>query len=473
MPDAGGREAAPGVCLRFVAGTLAIEGLPRGRELPEGGRWDARSACHRVPASAYAEVVRTLVGAGVPYRDEARAYTELAGEVRVRREPRPYQQQALEAWEAARGRGVVVLPTGAGKSLVALLAIARKRRDALVVAPTLDLVAQWYDLLRVTFATTPGVIGGGEYRVEPLTVTTYESAHRHMETLGNRFGVVVFDECHHLPGSAWGLAARLSLAPWRLGLSATPERPDERHHELEELVGPVVYRQEIHELEGAYLAPYDTERVIIELGPEERQAYDAARAVYLGFLRRQGIRMSGPGGWQKFIQRASRGADGRRAFQAYRRQRELAHAAPGKLDYLEHLLGVHRRDRSLIFTEDNATAYAVSRRFLVPAITHQTRVSERSDILERFARGDYHAVATSRVLNEGVDVPEANVAVVLSGSGSVREHVQRLGRILRPRQGKRAVLYEIVSAGTAETQTSERRRHHSAWRRPAETDADG
>jgi superfamily II DNA or RNA helicase len=101
---------------------------------------------------------------------------------------------------------------------------------------------------------------------------------------------------------------------------------------------------------------------------------------------------------------------------------------------------------------------------LVPAITHQTKVSERSEILERFGKGHYGVIVTSKVLNEGVDVPEANVAVVMSGSASVREHVQRLGRILRRREGKHARLYELVSANTTETSTSARRREHAAYR---------
>jgi superfamily II DNA or RNA helicase len=131
---------------------------------------------------------------------------------------------------------------------------------------------------------------------------------------------------------------------------------------------------------------------------------------------------------------------------------------------LELLLHVHRNDLTLVFTQDNATAYEISRRFLVPAITHQTKVSERSEILDRFRQGEYGVVVTSKVLNEGVDVPEANVAVIISGSGSVREHVQRLGRILRRREGKRARLYELVAANTTETFTSDRRRDHAAYR---------
>jgi superfamily II DNA or RNA helicase len=300
--------------------------------------------------------------------------------------------------------------------------------------------------------------------VKALTVSTYDSAYLHMDTLGNRFGLVVFDECHHLPGDAYALAARFAIAPFRLGLSATPERADGRDALLAELVGPTVYRKDILDLSGGYLASYDTERVEIALGAEEREEYAADRAIYLEFLRSQGIRMGSPAGWGEFILRSVTNPGGRRAMQAYRRQRELAFAAPAKLDYLEMLLHRHRQDRTLIFTDDNRTAYAVSRRFLVPVITHQTKVTERSQTLARFADGTFGVVATSKVLNEGVDVPDANVAVVLSGSGSVREHVQRLGRILRPKEGKRARLYEVVSAGTAEAFTSDRRREHDAYR---------
>ncbi|MDW8283037.1 MAG: DEAD/DEAH box helicase family protein, partial [Myxococcales bacterium] len=453
------------IALDFCAGTLEIRGLPQ--PPPEGLShlvWDDRVGCHRLPALAYADLVLRLRALGLPCQDRARRYSELTEPVRIWREPRPFQREALQAWLGQRGRGVVVLPTGAGKTHVAVMAIAHKRRSTLVVAPTLDLVRQWYDLLRTTFACPVGLVGGGEHDVQPLTVTTYESAYLHMEHLGNRFGLVVFDECHHLPGAAYALAARMCLAPFRLGLTATPERSDGREADLDELIGPVVYRRDIHELSGHYLAEYETVRLVVELTPDERREYEQERALYRAFLDRHGIRISGPQGWTEFILRASRSAEGRRALAAYRRQRELAFAAPAKLDVVAELLHRHRADRCLLFTQDNATAYAVSRRFLVPAITHQTRVRERSEILARFAQGTYGAVVTSRVLNEGIDVPEANMAVVISGSGSVREHVQRLGRILRKREGKRAVLYEIVSAHTTEAYTSERRRDHVAYR---------
>jgi superfamily II DNA or RNA helicase len=381
----------------------------------------------------------------------------------IQREARPYQREALAAWRRARSRGVVVLPTGAGKTHVAVMAIELVRRSTLVVAPTLDLVRQWYDLLRTTFDVEVGVVGGGEYDLRSITVTTYDSAHLHIEHLGNRFGLLVFDECHHLPGTAYALAARLAIAPFRLGLTATPERADGRSSWLDELIGPVVYRRDIVDLRGEFLADYEVLRISVRLSEDEQREYEAERAIYRTFVMKHGIRMSEPEGWSTFVMLATRSAEGRRAMQAYRRQRELALSAPAKLDRVERLLHVHRHDRTIVFTQDNATCYALSRRFLIPAITHQTKVKERSAILEGLREGRYHAVVTSKVLNEGVDVPDANVAIVVSGSGSVREHVQRLGRILRKREGKLARLYELVTEGTTETFTSERRRDHSAY----------
>jgi len=449
--------------LGFRSGTLELSGAEKGAELPSPLKWDGRSGVFRAPALAYAEVVLALRRLELKYEDRARSYQELEQGLVVRREPRPFQSEALSAWEKARGRGVVVLPTGAGKSHVAVLAIDAKRRSALVVAPTLDLVRQWYDLLRYSFATEVGIVGGGSHEVRPLTVTTYDSACLHMEHLGARFGLIVFDECHHLPGPSYALAAEQSLAPYRLGLSATPERADGQNERLDELVGPCVYRKDIVELSGRYLADYEVERIDVELTLDERREYEAERGIYLDFVRSQGIRFNSPAGFGQFVMRSAQSAAGQRAMRAYRRQRELALASSAKLEYLEHLLSEHRRQRALVFTQDNATAYAVSRRFLIPVITHQTKIKERSEILEKFSAGHYSAVATSKVLNEGVDVPDASVAIVLSGSGSVREHVQRLGRVLRRQGDKRAVLYELVSARTNESGTSERRREHSAY----------
>lgn len=447
--------------ISFEGGTVRLDGLADADGLP--CVWDPRTGCLRAPAIHYAELVLALRARGLAYQDDARAYEELAFAELKRQEPFYYQREAIAEWDRHQGRGVVVLPTGAGKTFVAVMAIERRPRSTLVVVPTLDLLHQWFDLLESAFARSIGIIGGGYYEPAPITVTTYDSAYLHAEKLGHRFGLVVFDECHHLPSESYAMAARALLAPFRLGLTATPERTDGGEARYAELIGPIVYRKDIDELSGTYLASYETQRIEIALTDAERLEYQSERALYLGFIRSQGIRMSSPSGWADFIAKSTRSDDGRRAFLAYRRQRQLALTATRKLEVLERLLHSHRNDRVLIFTEDNATVYEIASRFLLPAITHQTRVKERSAILKAFNAGELTAVVTSKVLNEGVNVPEANVAVVLSGSGSVREHVQRLGRILRKREHKRAILYELVSIGTSEEGTSAKRRDHRAY----------
>src|SRR5438132_9701138 len=307
-------------------------------------------------------------------------------------------------------------------------------------------------------------MGGGSYDIQPLTVTTYDSAYIHLERWGNRFGLLIFDECHHLPGPTYLMAAVGSIAPYRLGLTATPERADGQEVQLSSLIGPVVYRREIKQLSGDFLAEYRTERRYVELSPEARQQYQQAREQYRRFVDERGISMGGPHGWQRFLQETYRSPEGRAAFLAYREQKRLALAAPAKIQLLEKLLDLHRGDRVLVFTYDNATVYQIARRFLVPAITHQTKTKERKHILERFHTGEYPVLVTSQVLNEGVDVPAANVGIILSGTGSIREHVQRLGRLLRKHGDKQAVLYEVVTRGTAEEITSDRRRQHHAYR---------
>ena len=227
-------------------------------------------------------------------------------------------------------------------------------------------------------------------------------------------------------------------------------------------------RTEIDELQqahgGQYLADYDVVTVTVELSAVERAAYDQARAIYKNFVLDQRISMGSSDGWNRFLRVAHQSSEGRAAFGAWRLQKRLANAAEQKLKHVEDILRRHEGVRVLVFSDDNATAYAVSRRFLVPVISHQTKVKERTRLLKAFAEGELPVLATSRVLNEGIDVPDAQVAVIVSGSGTIREHVQRLGRVLRPRPGKRAVLYELVSQNTNETFTSERRRDHVAYR---------
>jgi superfamily II DNA or RNA helicase len=450
--------------LRFDGGTLLLTGPPELLVTLPHCKFDPRTGDHRAEARWYRPLVEFLRERKIAYQDEARQYQPTPWTLHDRRRPFPHQEEAVELWWRQGGRGIVVLPTGTGKTFVAILAIARAGRPSLIVAPTIVLMNQWYADLRAAFAADVGLLGGGSYDLRPLTVATYDSAYRHLERWGNRYGLLVFDECHHLPGVSYQLAAVGALAPYRLGLTATPERADAGEVVLPELIGPVVCRREIRQLTGDFLAEYRVQRIDVDLSPEEAERYYQARAVYRGFLDQSGISMGHPDGWRRFLMMSCRSPEGRAAFLAYREQKRLAVAAPAKIHLLGELLERHVGDRVIIFTADNATAYQIARLFLVPAITHQTRARERQHVLERFHRGEYPVLVTSQVLNEGVDVPAANVGIILSGTGSVREHVQRLGRLLRKHGEKQALLYEVVTRGTAEEFTSERRRQHQAYR---------
>jgi len=449
--------------LRFDRGTLVLDGLSVGEE-PPGFTWDGRIDRPRGDALLYREVVLDWHRSGQPWQDDARAYGKLEDlEHRTDRTPRDYQEAALEAWRARGRRGCVVLPTGSGKTYVAELCIADAARSTLVLAPTIDLVAQWVRVLEQAFQRPVGMLGGGQHTLEDLTVSTYDSAFLHMERYGNRFGFIIFDEVHHLPSEAYSQAAQMCLAPWRLGLTATFERPDDLHHEVAHLVGPVVYRRGIRELAGEVLADYRVVRVEVDLTDEEAERYIGARSTFRSFVAQRRIRLGGKDGWGRFLREAARSKAGRQALKAHRESRRVIHEATSKLDALEVILQRHPEGRVLLFTNDNSTVYRISRQFGVPCITHQTDLKERRAILEAFGEGRWRVIATSRVLNEGVDLPEADVGVVLSGTSTVREHVQRLGRILRPREGKKATLYELVTTGTSEEATSARRRDHAAY----------
>jgi superfamily II DNA or RNA helicase len=423
---------------------------------------DRRGRFFRALPRHFAEIKAALEAHGAaPVRvdfDERPALTEALVPTLA---PRPYQREALAAWHAAGSRGVVVLPTGAGKTLVGALALADLGLRTLVVVPTIDLLRQWRGALAGALGLAPeriGLVGGGERASQPITVTTYESAALHPE-LSRQAGLLICDECHHLPAPTYRQIADGAFTPYRLGLSATPERADQEHAALDYLLGPIVYRRDPEELSAArYLASYDEQRLVVTLSAAERVRYAAARATYRDYVRRHRLRIASPAEFQRHILWASaRDPEARAAMLAWREARSLALNAPAKLALLEELFDRHRAERVLVFSEYGSLVETISQRFCIPQITYKTPTEERRAILERFRAGQYSKLVSGRVLNEGVDIPDCAVAIIVSGNATRREYVQRLGRVLRPKAA-RAVLYELVTEETTEEAVADRRR---------------
>ena len=447
------------VTLRYENGTIRVEGDAEGQDVAglPGVETDPRSKTARAPAFRYAGLRDALRERGVECDDAVLDLPDL--DLASTYELREYQREALNAWAGATRRGTLELPTGSGKTVIGLAAIERLGTPTLVVVPTIDLLVQWRGELESEFGIEVGQLGGGTQEIASLTVATYDSAMLRAEDLGDRFGLAIFDEVHHLGGERYREIARLLAAPARMGLTATFERQDGAHEVVADLVGPVVYRLDPDDLAGEHLAPYDVKRIEVDLTPEERREYEDCQETFTTYLARSNLDMRSGSDYRKLVMRSGSDPAAREALLAKQRARAIVFNSDAKVDALESILDDHRGDRIIVFTAHNDLVYRVSERFLIPAITHQTGMEERRRFLEGFREGAYSRIVTSNVLDEGVDVPDANVAVVLSGSGSEREFVQRLGRVLRPKEdGGRALMYEVVSRDTAEENVAERRR---------------
>lgn len=439
-----------GMQLQFVNGTITTRG---NNNLPHS-EWDDRTGEDRALALHYRDILDYLANSDITYEDDVLDLIpcpELALDIDLR----PYQEEALERWKSDR-KGVLVLPTGSGKTYIGMAAIAEVNAPAFVVVPTLDLVDQWKKELQ-KFDVDIGEYTGRQKTLEPITISTYDSAYNQAENIGNRFKLIIFDEVHHLAAEGYRHIAELFAAPYRLGLTATYEREDDKHEDLPRLLGGKVYEIETEELTGEYLAEYTVERINVDLTPAEQRRYDEKVEVFRDYLISSNIQMRGPKDYKKVVMRSGNDPAAWKAVRARNEARNIAYNSEAKLDELSNLLQIHRNDRIIIFTRYNDLVHDIADRYLIPPITHRTNKEERRKLLDRFRNDEYAAIVSSQVLDEGVDVPDANVGIILSGTGSSREYRQRLGRILRP-SGDTAKLYEIVSKGTGEVQTSYRRR---------------
>lgn len=437
------------------------------REAPPWMSWDERAQAWLAPGHRYGELRHWAEERGIAPAADAAEPAALAGPVFDPRTPRDYQREAVTRWRAAAGRGSVVLPTGSGKTLVAILAMAEGGAGACVVAPTRALVVQWYAQLADAFGTERvGAFYGDEKEVRPLTVTTYHSAFALLERHGAAFDLLVLDEAHHLAdtaageATAWLDALRIAPAARRLGLTAT--YPDERDRGLRALVGPVVYRRTIGEMADAELAGFATERRFVSLTPQERARYVALSTTYENWMSTRAYRErypEGDDGWKVFMAETRTSPSARRAHRAFLERERLVSLAERKLAEAERLLRLFPAEQAILFCGAREAAERLSRRFAIPMISAETAASERKAILDSVAAGRVRAVASVRVLDEGWDVPGAKLGLVLGDTtkGGRRQHAQRLGRLLRRQGDQVASLYEVVVADTHEFFASQKR----------------
>ncbi|TFG26896.1 MAG: DEAD/DEAH box helicase [Promethearchaeota archaeon] len=419
------------------------------------GTWDSRVKKYRAEALYYRDVLEYLEQAGVSYEDNVLDLIPcpfFSSTIKLRN----YQKDAKEKWFHNK-KGVVVMPTGSGKTILAVKIIEEVNSSTFIVVPTLDLLYQWKKELKKVFGIEIGEFTGNKKKLEPITVSTYNSAYINASYLGNKFKLLIFDEVHHLPSESFKQIAEMFASPFRLGLTATLEREDGLHEELPRLIGEKVYEISPEPLAGEYLADFETKKIMVEFTEEEQKKYNDAQSTFKNYIVSQNIRMRSPKDFQKIIMRSGRDPEARNAILARNKAEKLAFNSINKLKELAKLL--NKDNRTIIFTKRNNMVYRISKQFLIPCITYKTKKEERKEILKKFKDGTYSTIISSQVLDEGINVPEANVGIILSGTGSSREFIQRLGRILRPVRGKKAILYEIITKDTMEVRTSYRRKN--------------
>jgi superfamily II DNA or RNA helicase len=464
-----GRAATPSpsspAALEFDRGSLLLQ-APAAARVPRYLAWDERVGAWRTEALNHARLREEAAAYHLTLDDRAERFFECPPLKPALPPLRPDQEAAIAAWETAGRRGVIVKPTGTGKTEIALGIVARHRVSTLVVAPLRDLMYQWQRRIRQGLGFDAGVLGDGHREIWPITVTTYDSAWIHMKEMGNRYRLIVFDEAHHLPGPSLYESALDCLAPMRLGLTATPERADGRDQLLGSLIGPVAFREEIPAAKGKTLADYSLVRVPIHLAAAEQAEFDrCSRKVraYLAERRREDPSCE----WIDVTRLARTDSEAREALKAYRKKLALMHRSPEKLRVVEDILRLHADEQAVIFTASNRMALDVSARFLIPALTAHSDKRERNAVLDGFAHGRIRALAACQVLNEGWDAPALKVGIVLGGERGVKEAVQRIGRLLRRAGDRAARLYEVVLQETPDVTRARRRGKSGAYQAAA------
>ena len=348
---------------------------------------------------------------------------------------RPYQVQAAESFFHG-GSGVVVLPCGAGKTMVGAAAMAAAKTTTLILVTNTVSARQWRDELIKRTTLTPDEIGeysGAKKEIRPVTIATYQvittkrkGIHPHLELFEARdWGLVIYDEVHLLPAPVFRMTADLQ-ARRRLGLTATLVREDGREGDVFSLIGPKRFDAPWKDIEAqGYIAPADCVEVRVTLSDAERMTYAVAEP------------------------------DVR-----YR----LAATAESKSEVVAELVAKHRGVPTLVIGQYVDQLDELAERLDAPLIKGDTTVRQREKLYESFRSGEIDLLIVSKVANFSIDLPTAQIAIQVSGAfGSRQEEAQRLGRILRPKgDGLSARFYAVVSRDTVDAEFAQHRQRFLA-----------
>ncbi len=415
--------------LAQVAGNKRISPLLIGHPAPDS---------YIVDAWARGQVKQELLKIGWPAEDRAGYTPGTPHEIELAEDGwhlRPYQQDAVDAFERD-GSGVVVLPCGAGKTIVGAAAMAATKTTTLILVTNTVSARQWRDeLLKRTSLTHEEI---GEYsgqlkEIKPITIATYQiltakrkGAYAHLALLDALdWGLIIYDEVHLLPAPVFKLTADLQ-ARRRIGLTATLVREDGREGDVFSLIGPKRFDAPWKQIEAqGFISPAACYEVRVDLPPEARLEYAAA-------------------------------TDDER----YR----LAASAPAKIETVRELVAQHPGERILVIGQYLDQLDTLSQALDAPQITGATPVNERETLYQQFRDGEISLLVVSKVANFSIDLPEASVAIQVSGSfGSRQEEAQRLGRLLRPKKsGHTASFYTLIARDTVDQDFAQNRQRFLA-----------
>jgi DNA excision repair protein ERCC-3 len=361
------------------------------------------------------EIKRILYDEGYPVRDARDLDTGDPLEIDLALELRDYQREWVDRF-VERKAGVLVGPPGSGKTVAGMGAMAAVGGETLILVPSRELAAQWRESLLESTSLSASQIGeyhGGRKEIRPVTVATYQTAgmDRHRRLFEERrWGLIVYDECHHIPAPIFRQSADLQ-SKHRLGLSATPVRESDDEVEIFTLIGPPIGTDWSALFEAGYVMEPDVE---IRYVPWASEAAESEYASALGHERRQ-----------------------------------VAAANPAKLDEIRRLLDFHEGEQVLLFVDWLEQGEEYAEALDIPFLSGETRYAERERLLSEFRHGTRDTLLVSRVGDEGIDLPAATVAIVASGlGGSRRQGAQRVGRTMRPVGG--AQVYMLATRGTEE-----------------------